>query len=440
MKKLLVIFTLILFSSEIFSQSCLPNGIDFNTQAQVDNFQANNPGCTQIEGGVEINGDDISNLDGLSVITSIGSYLYITNNDILDNLSGLSSLMHLGGALLISTNASLTDLSGLEGLSVVEGDVFISNNPVLATISALANINAANVLELRLTGNVSLATCDNTFICNYLANPTGKVNIYNNAPGCNNPPEIAESCGIILPCLPFGSYYFATQAEIDDFQLHYPGCTDLKGGVKVTGGDITNLAGLSSVNSVAGAFEIHNNPQLTSLAGLDSLSQITGTLTIVGNSLLTDISAISLLDTSTVTFLGITNNPVLAVCENPFVCDYLFGTFGAAHNNISGNADGCKSRDEVLLACTVGFDEIKDEEVHLKISPNPASTKITIEIPGEASKFLISIFNLNGKELITMTVSDPVTVIDIQHLPAGIYFVRLTGEKTAEVEKFVKMD
>jgi hypothetical protein len=440
MKKLLFITTGILISLASFSQSCLPDGIDFNNQAAIDNFQLNYPGCTVIEGNVEIQGDDILNLDGLSVLTSIGGYLYITNNDSLDNLSGLASLTSVGGSLLVSSNASLTGLAGLENLSVVEEDVFISTNPVLTDISALGNIIAENMMELRISGNSSLATCDNPFTCSYLSNPPDKVNIYGNAPGCDNPPEIAVGCGITLPCLPFGNYNFFTQADIDDFQLNYPGCTELAGVVKISGSGITSLDDLNVLNAINGSLEIHTNPQLASLAGLDSLDLISGAVTIVGNSLLTDITALSFIDTSSITFLGINNNPILSACEVQSVCDYLSGPFGSSHNNIAGNDDGCKTRDEVLQACTVGVDESIYEEAYLNISPNPASTQITIKTLGISSKFQISILNLNGKEILRQNAEKPSTVIDISNLPSGVYFLRLNGEGEVSVEKFVKVD
>jgi hypothetical protein len=441
MKKPPLVLAALLISFRLVSQSCLPAGIDFNTQAQVDNFQADYPGCTQVEGGVEINGDDITNLDGLSVLTSIGTYLYLTNNDNLNDLSGLASLSTIGGALLISTNSSLVSLAGLENVTAVAADVFISNNPVLSDISALANINAANVTELRITGNVALATCDNTFICNYLGDPNGKVIIYNNAPGCNNPPEIAADCGITLGCLPFGNYNFYTQADIDGFQGTYPGCYELEGTVKISGADITSLQGLNVVTSINGSLEIHNNIQLQSLAGLDSMVLINGALTIVGNTILTDISALGSIDTAALTFLGINNNPALAECNIQSFCDYLFGPFGSAHYNIMGNADGCKTRDEVMLACTVGVEEISwAEESHFLITPNPASTKITIETLEISSQFLISIFNLSGQEVIRQTSEETSTIIDISNLNPGVYFVRLEGEKDVWTEKFIKLD
>lgn len=61
--------------TNMYAQSCLPDGITFTTQAQIDSFQINYPGCTEIEGSVDIYSDDIQNLQGLSVVTSIGGSL-----------------------------------------------------------------------------------------------------------------------------------------------------------------------------------------------------------------------------------------------------------------------------------------------------------------------------------------------------------------------------
>jgi len=64
-----------------------PKGITFTTQAQIDSFQVNYPGCMGIEGFVVITdsygGDDITNLNGLNVLTSIGGDLQIYGLDTL---------------------------------------------------------------------------------------------------------------------------------------------------------------------------------------------------------------------------------------------------------------------------------------------------------------------------------------------------------------------
>ena len=79
------------------SQSCLPDGITFTSQAQIDNFSINYPGCTEIEGDVFIeNIENLTNLDGLSNVTSIGGDLTISFNPNLTNIDGLTlSLIHI---------------------------------------------------------------------------------------------------------------------------------------------------------------------------------------------------------------------------------------------------------------------------------------------------------------------------------------------------------
>jgi len=103
MKKLLYQVLFLLISSTSFSQSCLPEGIIFTSQAQIDSFQVNYPNCTEIEGEVEIGTDsvnnDITNLNGLIVLTSIRGSLWIHNNDFLPSLSGLNNLVTISGYL-----------------------------------------------------------------------------------------------------------------------------------------------------------------------------------------------------------------------------------------------------------------------------------------------------------------------------------------------------
>lgn len=78
MKKLILLIAYVLFIQiALYSQSCLPNGITFKSQAEIDNFQTNYPGCTEIEGPLSIwdstySHNDITNIDGLSVLTYIG--------------------------------------------------------------------------------------------------------------------------------------------------------------------------------------------------------------------------------------------------------------------------------------------------------------------------------------------------------------------------------
>lgn len=76
--------------------------------------------------------------------------------------------------------------------------------------------------------------------------------------------------------------------------------------------------------------------------------------------------------------------------------------------------------------------------ISLSVYPNPASGQITIGTSSYHSNSQISILNMTGQILITRQISEPRTVINISALPNGVYFVRLTNDRTVEVGKFVK--
>lgn len=232
---------------ELFSQPCLPDGITFNSQVQIDSFQINYPNCDEIEGDVIILGDDITNLNGLIVLTSIGGDLLINSNDNLTsltgleglnfiegdlsigyisifggnwalttlsglenldsiggnfliynnpiiNLVGLDNLLSIGGDLTIHSNFSLTNLTGLDNLASIGGSLSINFNYSLTSIAGLENIDAATLEDLTINVNTSLSTCEVESICSYLASPNGIIYIHNNASGCNNPDEVADAC------------------------------------------------------------------------------------------------------------------------------------------------------------------------------------------------------------------------------------------------------
>jgi len=246
MKKItLSIFTLAL-PLIVLSQPCLPEGIIFSTQAQIDSFQINHPNCTEIEGDVSIEGLNITNLNGLNVLISIGEWLtiggYGTGNPALTSITGLENLTSVGEGLEIRNNNVLTSLTGLENLTFIGwdfviignhgltsltgldnvtsiggvidiwgnstlasitglinvtsigGGIAIHNNEVLTSLSGLDNIDTASIVQLTFYANDYLSTCEVQSICDYLKNPSGYVGIFNNAVGCNSSEEVQDSC------------------------------------------------------------------------------------------------------------------------------------------------------------------------------------------------------------------------------------------------------
>jgi hypothetical protein len=76
-----------------------------------------------------------------------------------------------------------------------------------------------------------------------------------------------------------------------------------------------------------------------------------------------------------------------------------------------------------------------DKAMQVPIYPNPASTNITIEIPTKCS---LSILTISGQELLQKEIIEPIVTIDISTLTSGIYFVKLTGERSVRVGKIIK--
>lgn len=142
MKKVLYCALILFFSLRLLNaQNCNPQGIIFSSQAMVDNFSVNFPGCSVIEGDVTIRsyGSQITNLNGLSQLNCIWGSLIIQGNSLLPDLTGLHNIDSIGVSLWIFENAGLLNLNGLQGLHTLgAGGLFISNNPALQDISGLS--------------------------------------------------------------------------------------------------------------------------------------------------------------------------------------------------------------------------------------------------------------------------------------------------------------
>lgn len=244
MKKFYTFLIALLFLPGLNAQSCLPDGIYLESQAQIDQFKADFPGCTEIEGFVEIEGSGITNLDSLHQITSIGGYLEIYDVPDLVSIEGLSALTSIGEGRLAFFSTALTDFHGLENLSYIPalridgnmeltslqgfdaltaspGGLYIVGNPVLSDLSSLENLtdigtggnlyitenesltslsgldnvvfNSAYVLDVWIRENPLLSECDVASICNLL-NDNVSVSIGSNATGCNSKDEVKAEC------------------------------------------------------------------------------------------------------------------------------------------------------------------------------------------------------------------------------------------------------
>ncbi|MBL0007507.1 MAG: hypothetical protein IPP25_10090 [Saprospiraceae bacterium] len=126
-----VLFMLV-FQFPLVGQMCLPEGIHFTRQSQIDSFSILYPGCTEIGGDVCIGAcqgeedSDITNLDGLMPLTSIKGKLNISNNYLLTSIEGLQNLSILEDDVKLKGNYKLSSLKGSGPGSVDEGIFYYS--------------------------------------------------------------------------------------------------------------------------------------------------------------------------------------------------------------------------------------------------------------------------------------------------------------------------
>jgi hypothetical protein len=377
MKKIFLNVVLVLFGClNAFSQGCLPEGITFTTQAQIDSFPINYPGCTVIDGDVVINGVwNISNLNGLAALTAIGGALNIHNSHLLTNFTGLDNLTSIGGYLYINTNINQASFHGLEALTSVGGYFWMEQyyNTTLLNFSGLDNLTS-------IGGYVHLANCA-------LTSFTGLENL-----------------------------------------------ATIGGDLSISHITVNELNGLDGLSSVGGDLILSYNASLSSLSGLDSLTSIGGSLSISANGVLATLKGLDNINENSISNLYIQSNSSLSVCEVRSVCEYLLSPNGSF--DISNNAPGCSSVQEVEAACAwLSTDHfVANDEFFLY--PCPSRNYITIEtslIPGQ-----LTILNISGQQLIHHQLTEPRTVIEISNLPKGVYFIRVQNEKIFQVRKFVK--
>jgi len=453
----------ILLHTVCFSQSCLPEGIIFSTQAQIDSFQINYPNCTEIEGDVNISNSNITNLNGLNVLTSIYGHLYIEENSELTSLTGLDNLTYIGGSTKIYRNDTLVSIAGLNNVSYIGGYLSIIVNKNLTNLTGLVNLASIGGY-LSIGWNDNLTSLMGLYNLTSIGSDSDLWITHNNLLTSLNGLEGLTSIGSDLiirdnACL-------ASLTGLNN--LTYIGNAFFIGFYDEGQGNpsLTNLTGLESLTSVGGLY-ILDNSALISLIGLDNLTTIEGVLSIgtwfVGNSSLLSLTGLESLiyigdaidigcndslssltgldnvEANTLSGLHIYENPSLSNCAVQSICDYLAAPNGTVE--IHDNAIGCNSEEEVDSACVYLSNGNAYDLSSFLIYPNPASTQINIELPYIPSAYkntTLVILNNFEQQLLVYKILQPRLVLDVSELSDGIYFLKIINQGDVLVKKFVK--
>jgi hypothetical protein len=416
MKKLAFLLIGLLISIQTTAQSdepcesCLPEGIALLTQSQIDSFQINYPNCTEIEGGVWIEGNDITNLNGLSVLTSIGGYLGINGNDVLTSMTGLDNLTSVGGFLEIYDNEALTSLTGLYSLTIVGDYLKIEHNTALTSLTGLDNLTSIGG-SLIIAENIftSLIGLDNVTYIRGLS-------IHNNN-SLTSISALGKVTSIEGSLSIYGNEALTSLTGLDNV-------TSIEGSLSFLESSLTSLTALNNVTSIGGSLGILANGALTSLTGLDNVTYMGEDLVINYNDALN-----SLVGLENVTSIGgslwIYYNPLLSQCEVESICAYLDNPNGTVE--IYDNAVGCNSPEEVQDSCEANAVNIDEQYIreNLILYPNPASTTLTINTDNQTIDE-IRIYNLTGQ--LVMRERPSGNQIDVSGLKDGLYVMKCLVE------------
>ncbi len=213
-----------------------PQDYTVTTQAQLDELSGIRE-ARNLQVGPAIIGEasDITNLDALSELNQVES-LSVFNNPGLLTLAPLSNLTVVTAEFSVQGNDLLPNLDGLQGLIDIEGGIKLRLNTSLNSLLGLENLVATRSLALL-------------------------------------------ECAGVTDLLPLANLTTVSSLQIFRFD------------------GLTNLAGLGGLTGSVGNILIDTNSSLTSLSGLGPIADVLGGLTIAGEAL-TDLSGLSSLQTA----------------------------------------------------------------------------------------------------------------------------------------------
>ena len=323
---LIITVALAVFASASFSarpdrartteDPCAQQNYTLSSQAGLNAFQSD---CERILGNLTIqSGSDITQLDGLSNIQSIGGSLLISGLPNLTSLQGLQSLAVVEGSVSVLNNQSLSNTNGLSSLTGIEGDLLIQNNGSMSTLSGFSAL-------VSVGGALSVSQSPN------LLNLDGFAGLRS-----------------------VGSHLTIADNDRSGF----------------------NVGGLAAIESLGGDLVITDNAFLYDVAGLEAITVVGGDLTIRDNLRLGNVDGLASLDVVT-GLLEIKYNQALSDC---LALAPVLGFPNQADDNVGGtisvstNAAGCNSVTDIFGSVaspgrpTITSIKAGDSEVTLSLS------------------------------------------------------------------------
>lgn len=77
-------------------------------------------------------------------------------------------------------------------------------------------------------------------------------------------------------------------------------------------------------------------------------------------------------------------------------------------------------------------------ELDFTISPNPGSSKINLRILNLDSEVTLTVIDILGKKILSKSLSQVNTSIDVSEWNNGVYLIRIISDKKTQTKRFVK--
>lgn len=270
--------------SSLHATNCSPDSIVVSSQSAIDNFQTWYGPCDTVVGRLKISRGPIS----------------LPPEDIT-NVNGLAGLVSIGELEVYWLNF-LTDLDGLSGLETINGDLIVDRVKELTNIDGLSNVSQV-AGSIYIGSNPKLTRIEGLSGLAGLA--SGFLSVYAN-------PQLISLKGLEG----FTATTLALNIRMND--------------------SLIDLHGLENITHVGGDLRIRTHANLKSLRGLSNIRSVVGNVTLEENPLLSTCNALfHLLD------------DVDDELPGPGPGGEGIPDLGQALV-ITGNAEGCNSRSEVL--------------------------------------------------------------------------------------------
>ncbi len=399
-----IILGICVFISGISSaQRCVyPTGLELSSNNDINNFSTNHPNCKTIVGDLRIIGP-ISSLNGLSSIdTILGNLTILTGygwNDDFLNFEGINNLKYISNDLRIQGNQVLVDDRGFDSLNHIGGALEFYGNPSLKKIHSFKLKKMPGSIDIRDNDSLELVNITS------LASEDTLINF------------ILENNKLLITIGVGG---------LDKIQI-------ISGQLIITKmPSFKSMPSFKNLDSIDHLY-IRYMDSLEDLRGLENVKQIEA-IVIIDNPKIRDISSIK--NAFIPLYFGnitIQRNPSLEICNYYHICNYL--NVRSTNGQIWENKGSCYNRDSIVEACKLSsINQLNSG--NFKIYPNPTTDIIYLESLQGVKIQNIELFNTLGKE-------QPLVLKDyhnfnIQHLNAGLYFIKITTNNNSQIFKIIK--